>query len=81
MNSAVIKNIGKMRYKGIGANLYQNEDLTASIRFNLLADELPSNTALNFDSIEQAKLFIESKKGVNGLGTLLNIMDCAELND
>ncbi len=72
-----IKSIGKVRYNGIGADLYENKDGTATIRFDKNMSALPRKSFLKFGSLNNAEEFIENSKGSNGLNTLINILNKA----
>lgn len=77
--SKFIRNIGKVRWNGLSADLYEKKDGTASIRFEKYGTELPRRTNLLFNSLELAESFIEKKAGSNGLNTLINIIEHAEV--
>ena len=78
--SEFIRSVGMVRFGGIGADLYENKNGTASIRFDMNTRSLPKKTHLTFDDIEKAESFIESKKGGNGLNTLINIIDFSDVH-
>ena len=80
MSAAFIKNIGKVRFNGLGADLYENKNGTATIRFDKNCTALPKKTYLCFDDLVKAEAFIESKEGSDGLNTLINILDASEVN-
>ncbi len=79
MAASFVKNIGKVRFNGFSADLYENKDGSASIRFDKYTKSLPSKTFLNFSSLTLADTFIKSKEGSNGLNTLFNILDFANI--
>ena len=79
MKATFIRNIGMARLNGFGADLYENTNGTASIRFDKNTNPLPSRTNLIFDSLELAEEFIERNKGSNGVNTLNNILMKADI--
>ncbi|MGI2228109.1 hypothetical protein [Shewanella frigidimarina] len=76
-----IKNIGGCRWNGYGADLYQNPDLSASIRFDKLTHPLPYKYNLKFNNVDDANEFIEDNKGNNGLQTLRAILDKSDIQE
>lgn len=73
--SEFIRNIGQCRWNGIGADLYENQDGTATIRFDKNGSDLPRKTWQKFDSVDDAVIHIERHQGSNGLSTLINILN------
>lgn len=72
-----IKSIGNVRLNGFGADLYQNPNGSASIRFDKNGHSLPSKHNMVFSSIDLAEEFIESKTSsdpLNTANTLNNIL-------
>ena len=80
MKKVFIRSIGNVRFNGIGADLYENKDKTACICFDKLTHDLPGYLDLQFKSLIDAELFIECKKGSNGLNTLINILNVSNVN-
>jgi len=78
--STLIRSIGKVRFNGLGADLYENKNGTASIKFDKNCTQLPKRTNLCFDNLGKAETFIESKQGSNSLNTLVNILDAGKVS-
>lgn len=79
MAATLIRNIGKARLNGYGADLYENKDGSASIRFDRNTHPLPHKTNISFDSLELAEKFINENEGINGVSTLNNILMKADI--
>ena len=79
MKTSFIKSIGKTRINGLAADLYENSDGSAVIKFDKNAKSLPASKNLNFNSIEIAERFIEVEEGPSGLDTLINVLEAADL--
>lgn len=77
--STFIKSIGGVRFNNLGADLYENNNGTATIRFDKLTHDLPKKHWMKFDSLESAEQFIEKKQGSNRLNTLINVIESANL--
>ena len=75
-----IKSIGNVRINGLGADLYENTDLSASIRFDKNTHPLPHRTNIVFDDLESAEKFIEENEGSNGASTLDNILRKSDID-
>lgn len=76
--SKYIRNIGKCRYNGLGCDLYENKDSSATLRFSKNANMFHHKTSQKFDSLSDAEDYIERNEGSSGLNTLINILN---LND
>jgi len=77
--SEFIKSIGNARYNGFGADLYENKNGSATIRFDKNTRNLPKKHWLTFSSLEDAEKFIEIKQGSSGFNTLVSILNAAEI--
>lgn len=78
--STFVKNIGGARWNGYGADLYENANGTASIRFDKLTHPLPHKHYMVFTSLSAAEKFIEDNLGNTGLNTLRNILNKSSIH-
>lgn len=75
-----IRSVGGCRLNGLGAYLYENPDMSASIRFDKNTHPLPSKFNMVFHSLDAAENFIELNSGSNGASTLNNILRLSDIN-
>jgi hypothetical protein len=61
--SEFIRSIGNCRVNGIGFDLYENKDDTATIRPNRLGADFPNRSWIKFDSVESAEAAIDHIAG------------------
>lgn len=80
MKATFIESIGNVRWNGYGADLYENADGTASIRFDKLTNPLPPKYNLKFPSLDAANEFISKNSGNTGLQTLRNIINLSDID-
>lgn len=74
-----IRNIGRVRFRGYGADLHVTDSGAALIQFNKCTAILPMNEWLRFDTLALAERFIAENEDVNGLNTLLNVLNKARI--
>lgn len=55
--------VGRSRVNGFSFDIHENKDGSASIRPNKLGHDLPTTTWLTYNSVEQAKDYIEEVCG------------------
>jgi hypothetical protein len=74
-----IKNIGNCRWNGFGADLYENNCGSAYIAFNKNTKELPPQTCIRFENLDEALAYINRHKGSSGLNTLRNVLNTSRV--